>query len=69
MTEKSQFDIDSKTLNTKIDALGKKHNKWRDDVQIVLVACAKQAFTHKNLNGFTPLVGVLSGADMKEIIT
>ena len=69
MTEKSQFDIDSKTLNTKIDALGKKHNKWRDDVQIVLVACAKQAFTHKNVDGFTRLVGVLGGADMKAIIT
>jgi hypothetical protein len=68
-TQKSQFDLDSKTLNKKIDALGKKHISWRDDVQIVLVACAKQAFVHNNVDGFTRLTSVLHGADMKAIIT
>lgn len=68
-TQKSQFDLDSKTLNKRIDELGTKHNKWRDGVQVVLVACAKQAFDHNNVDGFTRLVGVLGGADMKAIIT
>lgn len=67
--QQSQFDIDSKTLNKKIDDLGKKHATWRQNVQLVLVACAKQAFDHKNVDGFTRLTTVLGGADMKAIIT
>jgi hypothetical protein len=59
----------TKTLNAKIDLLGKKHAAWRDDVQIVLALCARNAFAHNNVDGFTRLVGVLGGADMKAIIT
>lgn len=56
-------------LDQQIDALGKKTAKWRDEVQEVLVKCARQAFEHKNVDSFTRLTTVLHGADMKAIIT
>lgn len=55
-------------LNKEIDALGKKTAKWRDDVQVVLVKCAAQAFVHNNADPFTRLIGVMAGADMKALI-
>lgn len=55
-------------LNSRIDALGKKTAKWRDEVQTILVMCARQAFQHNNVDPFTRLVGMLHGADMRAII-
>lgn len=51
-------------LDKEIDSLGKKTAKWRDDVQVVLVKCAKLAFDHNDVSGFTRLVGVMKGSDM-----
>ena len=55
-------------LNKKIDALGKRTQTWRNDVQIVLVECAYQAFEYSNVDPFTRLVGALKGADIKAVI-
>jgi hypothetical protein len=60
--------MNEKELNRKIDSLGKKTAKWRDDVQIVLVQCVYHAITYKNVDPCTRLVGVMTGADMKAII-
>lgn len=67
-TIKSTEQISGKALNKKIDALAKKHVGWRDAVQLVLVACAKNAFDHGNVDGFTRVVSVLKGADLKAIV-
>jgi len=67
MAAKKVIAVDA-SLNKQIDALGKKTAKWRDDVQVVLVACAKQAFDHGNVDPFTRLIGVMGGADMKALI-
>lgn len=66
--ELSVTEMSAKTLNAKIDALGKKHGAWRDEVQLVLAMCARNALVHGNVDGFTRIVGVLKGADMKAII-
>lgn len=55
-------------LNKKIDALGKRTAKWRDDVQLVLCQVAQQAFDGSNVDPATRLVKVLTGADAKAII-
>ena len=60
--------ITIKQLNSKINALGKRTAKWRDDVQIVLTQCAQLAFDFNNVDPCTRLVGVLKGADSKAII-
>lgn len=60
--------VSAKTLNAKIDGLAKKHGAWRDEVQTVLVMCARNALVHGNVEGFTRVVNVLKGADMKAII-
>ena len=60
--------VSAKTLNAKIDGLAKKHGAWRDEVQTVLVMCARNAFEHGNVDGFTRIVNVLKGADMKAIM-
>lgn len=59
---------DVKSLNKKIDALGKRTAKWRDDVQLVLCQVAQQAFDGSNVDPATRLVNVLTGADAKAII-
>lgn len=62
--------IDTKTLNKRIDALGTKTAKWRDDVQVVLCACASRAYddAHRDVDGFTRLIHKLVGADMKAVV-
>lgn len=55
-------------LNKKIDNLGKRTAKWRDDVQLVLCQVAQQAFDGSNVDPATRLVKVLTGADAKAII-
>lgn len=61
--------LTSKELNSKIDALSTKTEKWRDEVQIVLVACAARAFdeTHRDVDGFTRLIHKLVGADLTAV--
>lgn len=61
--------IDTKTLNKRIDALATKTAKWRDDVQVVLVACASRAFddAHRDVDGFTRLIHKLDGADLTAV--
>ena len=59
---------DIRNLNKKIDALGKRTAKWRDDVQVVLCQVAQQAFDGNNVDPATRLVKVLTGADAKAII-
>lgn len=64
--------MELKTLNTRIQQLGKKTAKWRDDVQLVLVACAYHAIEGNNGAGnadpFTQVIKVLEGADMRAVI-
>lgn len=60
--------MELKQLNRKIAELGKRTAKWRDDVQLVLVGCAQQAFDGSNVDPCTKLVHVLSGADSRAII-
>ena len=62
--------IDAKTLNKRIDKLGEKTAKWRDDVQVVLTECATRAYdeAHKDVDGFTRLIHKLVGADMKAVV-
>lgn len=57
-----------KTLNKKIDALGKRTAKWRDEVQLVLVECAIFAFDDKNVDPCTRLVKALTGAESKALV-
>lgn len=59
---------DVKTLNRKIDGLGKRTAKWRDDVQLILVQCAQHAFDGNNVDPCTRLVKVLHGSDMTALI-
>jgi hypothetical protein len=66
--ELSVPEMSAKSLNAKIDGLAKKHGAWRDEVQVVLVQCARNAFDHGNVDGFTRVVNVLKGADMKAIM-
>jgi hypothetical protein len=60
--------VSMKSLNKKIDGLITKHSAWRVEVQEVLVQCSYHAHEHNNVDGFTRVVGVLKGADMKAII-
>ena len=55
-------------LNAKIDSLGKRTAKWRDDVQLILVQCAKHAFDGNNVDPCTRLVKAIHGADMAALI-
>ena len=55
-------------LNSRIDSLGKRTAKWRDDVQLILVACAQHAFDGSNVDPCTRLVKVCHGADMTALI-
>lgn len=57
-----------KQLNAKINALGKRTEKWRNDVQEVLTNCAAFAFEDSNVDPCTRLVDVLQGADAKAVI-
>lgn len=62
--------MDAKTLNKRIDALGKKTEHWRDEVQLVLVDCAARAFddAHNDVDGFSRLVRKVVGSDMTTLI-
>jgi len=55
-------------LNARIDALGKRTAKWRDDVQLILVSCAVFAFEDSNVDPCTRLVKALHGADATALI-
>ncbi len=57
-----------KQLNKKIDDLGKRTAKWRDDVQLILVGCAQHAFDDGNVDPATRLVKALTGADARALI-
>jgi hypothetical protein len=59
---------DLSKLNTKIDALGRKTAKWRDEVQLVLVQVAYQAFNGNNVDPATRLVKVLTGGDKTALV-
>lgn len=59
---------DISKLNRKIDALGRKNAKFNDDVQLILVQCAYQAFEHSNVDPVTRLAKVLKGTDARAII-
>lgn len=57
-----------KQLNSRIAGLAKRNAKFNDDVQLVLVGCAQQAFDGSNVDPCTKLVNVLKGTDAKAII-
>jgi hypothetical protein len=59
---------DTKKLNRKIDALGKRTAKWRDDVQLILVECAQHAYEGNNVDPCTRLVKAVHGADMVALV-
>ena len=60
--------MELKKLNAKIKALGTKTAKWRDEVQVVLVACALHSFEDGNVDPATRVVAALKGADITAVI-